>query len=439
VTAPRLTGFRCRAVRLRLCRNLLGALFAAPGLLSAQDAAPAARPMELARAQLALVGGTVYPDPGEPPIPDGAVLIRDGAIVAVGRRDGVEIPPGTPSVDCTGGAIVAGFWNSHVHLFERKWAKAATLPAPELGRQIEAMLTRHGFTSVFDTGSMWENTRALRDRIESGEVPGPMIRSTGEALVAPGAMPSDRILGVLGLMTFPAPEVASAAQAAEAARRLLGEGVDGIKVHLQPPPPPASPLPEAAMASAVVEAHRHGKPAFAHPNTAADVEAAVRAGVDVIAHTTPRSGPWDEALLEAMKGADVALTPTLTLWRSAMRHDRVSVQEQLTATAVAQLRSWVAAGGTVLFGTDAGAVDDAPIGEYELMSRAGMGFREILTSLTVAPAERFGESARRGRVRVGFEADLVVLRGDPAEDIRRLGAVQYTLRAGRVVHASMEP
>jgi imidazolonepropionase-like amidohydrolase len=395
--------------------------------------------MERSSAQLVLVGGTVYPDPDEPPIHDGVVLIRDGTIAAVGPRDAVEIPAEIPSIDCSGGAIVSGFWNSHVHLFERKWANASTLPAPELARQIDGMLTRHGFTSAFDTGSMWENTRALRDRIESGEVPGPMIRSTGEALVAPGAMPSDRILGTLGFMSFPAPEVASAAEAAEAARKLLAKGVDGIKVHLQPPPPPAAPLPEAAMASAVAEAHSHGKPAFAHPNTAADVRAAVRAGVDVIAHTTPRSGPWDEALVAAMKEADVALTPTLTLWRSAMRHDRASVQERLTATAVNQLRSWVDAGGTVLFGTDAGAVDDEPIGEYELMSEAGLGFREILAALTVAPAARFGEAERRGRVAVGLEADLVVLRGDPSEDIRRLGAVQYTVRAGRIVHRSTEP
>jgi hypothetical protein len=64
-------------------------------------------------------------------------------------------------------------------LFERKWTKAAGIPAPELGRQLEDMLTRYGFTSVFDLSSLWENTRVIPDRIESGEVPGPRIRSTG--------------------------------------------------------------------------------------------------------------------------------------------------------------------------------------------------------------------------------------------------------------------
>jgi imidazolonepropionase-like amidohydrolase len=260
---------------------------------------------------LALVGGTIYPSPSEEPIHDGVVLIQDGKIVAVGARTSIEVPPTVPSTDCTGRAITAGFWNSHVHFFERKWANAATIPGPELARQLQDMLTQYGFTSVFDTGSMWENTRALRDRIDSGEVAGPRIRSTGEAMVAPGAMPSDMILGVLGFMTFPAPEITGADQAAEVSRDLLEAGVDGIKIHLQTPPEPNPPFPESAIPAAVREARRAGKPVFVHPNTAADVLAAVRGGVDIVLHTTPGSGPWDETLLETTKKAKVALTQLL--------------------------------------------------------------------------------------------------------------------------------
>src|SRR5215831_3999862 len=54
----------------------------------------------------------------------------------------------------------------------------------QLGRQLEDMSTRYGFTSVFDLSSLWENTRIVRDRVESGEVPGPRIRSTGEGLIS---------------------------------------------------------------------------------------------------------------------------------------------------------------------------------------------------------------------------------------------------------------
>jgi len=387
---------------------------------------------------LALVGGTIYVSPTEEPIRDGVVLIREGRIVAAGRRAEVQIPPAAQLLDCSGVTITAGFWNSHVHFFERKWANVGAIPAPELSRQLEAMLTRYGFTSAFDLGSMWENTRRLRDRIESGEVPGPRIRSTGEALVAPHAVPPDTILRILGFMTFPSPEITDATQAAAAARKLLDEGVDGIKIHLQPPPPPNPPFPESGIAAAASEAHRAGKPAFVHPNSGADILAAVRGGVDVIAHTTPRSGPWDETLLAAMKERRVALTPTLTLWKYIMRHDRISAGEQMVSAAVAQLRAWVASGGTVLFGNDLGAVDYDPSEEYALMAEAGMSFPQILASLTTAPAGRFGESHRLGRVAAGLEADLAVFKGDPSQNIRALAAVEYTLRAGKIIYRASQ-
>src|SRR6266852_4913045 len=124
-------------------------------------------------ADLALVGGTIYVSPTEAPIHKGVVLIRDGKIAAVGSKALLAVPEAGQSLDCSGLTITAGFWNCHVHFFERKWANAADIPAPELGAQLQDMLTRFGFTSVFDLSSMWDNTRRLRDRIESGEVPGP--------------------------------------------------------------------------------------------------------------------------------------------------------------------------------------------------------------------------------------------------------------------------
>jgi imidazolonepropionase-like amidohydrolase len=106
----------------------------------------------------------------------------------------------------------------------------------------------------------------------------------------------------------------------------------------------------------------------------------------------------------------------------------------LADTAADQLRAWAALGGTVLFGTDVGAVDYDPTEEYTLMARAGLSFRQVLASLTVAPAERFGESRERGRIAAGLQADLVVLKDDPSNDIRALASVQYTIRAGRIIY-----
>jgi imidazolonepropionase-like amidohydrolase len=104
--------------------------------------------------------------------------------------------------------------------------------------------------------------------------------------------------------------------------------------------------------------------------------------------------------------------------------------------AIAQVRAFSSAGGEVLFGTDVGYTDAYDTEEeYRLMSRAGMGFREILASLTTNPARRFGDSGRRGRVVAGEEADLVVLDADPASDVAAFSRVRFTIRAGKVIYS----
>lgn len=385
---------------------------------------------------LALVGGTIFLTATTAPIVNGVVLIQDDKISAVGAKASLRIPPAFQVLDCSGKTITAGFWNSHVHFFERKWANAASLPAPDLTLQLQNMFTRYGFTSVFDLGSPWENTRHIRERIESGEVFGPRIRSTGEVLIAPGAMPADSILRILGEMPLRNLEVRSAAEAEEAAMKLLEKGVDGIKVHLQPPPAPQPTFPRDGIAAAVKLAHEMKKPVFLHPNSAVDVIAAIQAGVDVVAHTTPQSGPWDDSITNEIKDRKVALTPTLAIWESSMRHDLISAQDAFTAVAVGQLEAWIASGGTVLFGNDIGAIDYDPTEEYALMSRAGLSFRQILASLTTAPAAYFSDAERLGRIAVGLQADLVVLKGDPLQDVKELRAVAYTIRGGKIIYRS---
>jgi imidazolonepropionase-like amidohydrolase len=379
----------------------------------------------------ALVGGTIYVDPAQEPIRDGAVLIDGDKIAVVGDRASVQVPEGAELLDCSGKMITAGFWNSHVHFFERKWSDAASIPAVELERQLQDY-ARFGFTSVFDLGSMWTNAKTIRDRIDSGQVRGPRIRSTGEGLMPPGALPSDQILAFMGFAKFPAPEITDPAQAASAARTLVEQGVDGIKLFASSPR--SAPLPQAAIETAVRVAHAANKPVFLHPNSGADVLAAVFGGVDIIAHTTPHSGLWDESLIDEMKERGVALTPTLNVWKYFIRHDRVSTQDRVVDTAAAQLRSWLDAGGTVLFGTDVGAVECDPSEEYALMAGAGMSGLQILTSLTTAPADRFGEASRLGRIAQGLQADLVVLERDPRQDPLALTSVQYTLRSGKVIY-----
>jgi len=214
---------------------------------------------------LALVGGTIYTSPAEEPIRDGVVMIDGEKIAEVGS----SVPQNAQTIDCSGLTVTAGFWNSHMHFAERKWANAETIPAPELGRQLHDMLTRYGFTSVFDLSSMWQNTKRLRDRLESGEVLGPRIRSTGEGLAPPGAAPAETVYNMMGWIKTPFPEIEDASQAVSATRKLLNEGVDAIKLFVSTPT--NNFLPEDAIEAAVREAHQARKPVFAHPNNGDDV------------------------------------------------------------------------------------------------------------------------------------------------------------------------
>lgn len=355
---------------------------------------------------------------------NGDVLLDGDWIVAVGEHASFEIPADAQTIDCSGATIVPGLCNAHVHLFERKWADAHATPAAELAAQLEDV-TRYGFTSVFDLSSAWENTRALRDRIAGGEVAGPRMRSTGEGLIAPGGLPPPMVMSAMGMMNTPLPEIADAREATRAAEVLIDAGVDALKVFLSSNSGHAVVNPDALRA-VVEQAHRANKPVFAHPTTADDVSAALHAGVDVIAHTTPRSGPWGEDILRAARERRTALIPTLSLWKQLMRHDRRSLQHAMIASAVEQLRAWRDAGGIVIFGTDFGAVDPDPSDEYALMQRAGMTTDEILAAMTSAPAEFFGD-VDQGRLAPGYQADLAVF-DEP------LGNVRMTIRSGEIIY-----
>jgi imidazolonepropionase-like amidohydrolase len=356
---------------------------------------------------------------------NGSVLIDGERIARTGDISTFDVPDGTETIDCSGATIVPGLWNAHVHFFERKWADAAVLPAGELAAQLEDF-TRYGVTTVFDLSSMLANTRALRDRIACGEIAGPNVRSTGEGLVAPGALPPPMVMTVMGAMSTPLPEVGDVQSARRAVRALLECGADAIKVFLSSST--GQVVIDAGVLQAIAdETHQARKKLFVHPNTPDDVRMAMRAGADVLAHTTPQ-GAWDDEILRTASEGRTALIPTLALWGHLMRHDRLSIVRQMVAGAVAQLRAWHEAGGIVLFGTDYGAIGADPAEEFVLMRAAGMDEDAILASMTSVPAAFFGDT-QRGRVAEGFVADLAVVE-------RRLGPARLTIAAGRSVYTN---
>jgi len=386
---------------------------------------------------LALTGARIYTSPTAAPLANHVILIRGGKIVSVAPASSLAVPKDTKTLDCTGSIVVAGFQNSHVHFTEDKWNGAADQPAEKLAKQLEDMLTRYGFTTAVDLGSFLANTVALRKRIQSGEVPGPRIFTAGSGLFPPNGAPfyiPDSIKPLL-------PQPATPEAAIQIVQSQINGGADVTKLFTGSlfSRTEIKLMPQDIATAAVTLSHQHNHLVFAHPSNIPGLEVALNAGVDVLAHTTPISGKWDDALIAKMLAHHMSLTPTLKLWLIEARKDNATPEqaESFAAKGVAELGQYQRAGGQILFGTDVGYVTDYDVTEeYRLMSQAGLTPMQILASLTTAPAARFGESQTRGQIADGMDADLVVLSADPANDASNLAKVRYTIRHGQIIYTA---
>lgn len=385
---------------------------------------------------LALVGAKIYLSPSEAPIESGTVLIHGGVIVSVGPVEQIRVSPRATVIDCGGLVVTSGFWNSHVHILLPGLLHAKELSSEQITSQLQQMLTRWGFTTVFDIASVLQNTNVIRHRIERGEVKGPRILTVGEPFWVETPI---YIKEFLEANHISMPQVASPAQATERVRQQIRDGADGIKIFansVESNQILTMPLDLAQATSAA--AHGAGKPVFAHVSNRQGIEVAIQSGVDILAHTTPIDELWSPSLVERLTAAHMALTPTLTLWDIESKKSNASPEEteKWMSRAALELGAFSRAGGQVLFGTDVGYIEHFDTSEeFTWMSRAGMTFQQILASLTNNPAQRFGYSTHSGRIAKGMDADLVVLSADPAQNISAFSKVRYTIRNGHIIYA----
>jgi len=377
---------------------------------------------------LAVVGAKVYPAPDAPAITNAVLLVHDGRIQVIGPRGAVTIPAGAAILDETGKVITAGFWNNHVHLLTPILIDEKNQTDAALTLELDRMFTRWGFTTVFDLASTTATASDLRRRVEAGVVAGPNILTVGEPFYPPHGTPS-YAKPIYEQYHLPSAEIQSIPEAVARVDRQVAQGVNGIKLFTGAVEGASGvlpmPLDDARAISA--EAHRLGRPVFAHPSNQAGLDVAVDGGVDILAHVAPLSGPWTPAFIDRLKARHMALIPTLMLFQV------YPSSETPMEVALQQLKAQADSGGDILFGTDAGFMDVYdPTAEYSLMGRV-LDWRAILASLTSTPARRFGQADRRGRLAPGMIADFVVLNGDPAEDVTNFAKVRAVFRGGKVI------
>jgi imidazolonepropionase-like amidohydrolase len=375
---------------------------------------------------LVLAGGSVIKSPDADPIADAVVVTSNGVITAIGSRSEVQIPNDAGVIDCTGKTVVAGFWNSHVHFTQAAWRNAAGAPVAPLEEHMREMLTKWGFTTVWDLGSDPDDSLPLRRRINSGEVAGPSIHFAGNIFPKGGHpvyLPAEIRL----------PEAATPEEATQMARGYMAMGMDGVKLFTGAymGDKPVVNMDVAIAKAAVDVAHAAGKPVFAHPQNGIGLETVIAAKVDILAHIIPGQPGYSPEQLASFKSQGTALIPTLSLFSKTIGGPALG--ERLVGSGVNQLKAFSDNGGTVLFGTDVcfTTIYDTTL-EYELMHRA-LSERQVLASLTTNPA-RYFKAANKGKVEQGLDADLVVLDGDPLADVGNLARVAITIRAGKVIY-----
>ena len=344
--------------------------------------------------------------------------------MAVGTQ--LQIPFGYDVIRCEGCAIVAGFWNSHVHFTEPKWDAADKQPAQKLNGQLQSMLTRSGFTTVVDTASVLANTIALQRRIDSGEVVGPRILTAGAPIFPPSGIPyyvKDSTPPEV-LRQFSPPKDARKAVAAVDAN--IRGGADIIKLFTGSwvSRDKVLPMPEPIAIAAVRAAHRSGRLVFSHPSNLAGTQVAIDSRVDVFAHAPEDTLGIDDALLKRAVAQGMTMIPTLKLFSG---DDNIAEIRRV-------VRRFQELGGNLVFGTDTGYLTDYDVDEeFAQLTKAGFTWSEILRMLTENPSRLFKDQKNRGRIEPGMIADLTVLDVDPARDPSAFVRVRYTMRNGRVV------
>jgi imidazolonepropionase-like amidohydrolase len=369
----------------------------------------------MSAAALALVNARVIDGSGAPARTGATVVLRDGSIDSVGEAP----PPADASVlDLEGRTVVPGLIDAHVHL--------SSLGLPEAPDDLReyglALVARRmleaGFTTIRDLGSYGDSLFRLRRAIGLGLCPGPRLVLCGQIVSATSP----------GAKAFPGMyyEADGSDGMRRAVREQISQGIDFVKVMstgaLTVADEDVNPAQLTAdeLAAVVDEAHRMELPVASHAEGLAGIRLSVEADVDTLEHG--EMGFQDPAALAAMAERGIILVPTLCVFDFVAEADsfpdwmreRAKFLRESAEKTVAAARS---EGVAMAAGADAG-----PHGENarELVRMVETGLRpmEAIVAATSTAARACRLEDEVGTIESGKAADLLVLDGDPLEDMR---------------------
>ncbi|MGH3448356.1 MAG: amidohydrolase family protein [Nocardioidaceae bacterium] len=370
----------------------------------------------------------------------------DGTIVARGAVDDIldRARSQAPQViDMRGDMVLPGLTNMHVHLSlglpgqmsstinDANDAELVLLMADSARRTLQC-----GVTTVRLVGEGRFADFALRDAIDRGAVDGPRIFTAGHALCCTGghgwASDAQQADGADGFRRATREQIRAGA---DLIKVCISGGIAGEHERIDTPE-----LTDDEMAAVIDIAHDWGRKVTAHSGPAGAIERAVNLGLDCVEHGYELTGP----LTELMASRGVWYVPTIVVSRCREFFEANGVPDWMIDRALsAGPRHWeslqhaLANGVPMAMGSDMpphAPYDDtnASVRELEFMVEAGMSSAAALESATSRPAEWLGASARLGSLEPGHEADLVAVRGNPADDISALRSLHFVMKGGVV-------
>ena len=405
---------------------------------------------------LAIVGATLIDGTGAAAVPDSAVVIRDGRIVAVGPRSKVKIPKQANVVDAKGKFILPGLWDMHAHFEQVEWGP---------------IYLAAGVTTVRDCGNEFEFITAVRDAIAQG-------RGLGPRLLLAGFVDGSSMFAI-GMARVDTPE-----QAREWVHRYHDAGFQQMKIY--------SSVKLEEVKAVADEAHRLGMTVTGHVPEDLDAYQVIEAGQDQINHlhyivdimrpqlpanatradrrkailNLDLNSPEAQKALTFLKDHHTVVDPTMALFElfgattakppasfepginkipGVLAQQLTDVGPPNENTAIADkvfqknlevVGALHRAGIPIVAGTDQAVPGHSLHREIELYVQAGFTPMEAIQAATIVPARVMKLDKELGTVEKGKRGDLILVEGNPLEDIHNTRNVEYVITNGTMYHAA---